>query len=174
MKVNNSPAGESCWLSEASDQAGPPPPRQRYKLGMKQERMPRPSTLGAGFCAPAETQKTLGTILALLTPCQACNQVPLRRQKAGEYSGADANIRVGSGLECDLGFLKVSLNHFEGWVLGPCWCTPYRTLSTARDCWVPHHHHCDLGRVVHLFKAELRENSAHTLDQLNSDCTKWN
>lgn len=137
-------------------------------------RVPRPATLGASFCAPAETQKTLGIILALLTLCQACNQVPLGWQKAGEYSGAVANTSVGSSLECDLSFLKFILNNFEGRVLRPYWCTPYRTLSTARDCQVPHLHHCDLGWVIHLFKAELRENSAHTLDQLNSDCTEWN
>lgn len=84
-------------------------------------------------------------------------------------------FRAGSSLECDLGFLKFSLlYHFEERVLGPYWRTPYRTLSTARDCRVPHHHHCDLGRVVHVFKAEIRENSAHPLYQLNSDCTKRN
>lgn len=137
-------------------------------------RVPRPATLGAGVCAPAETQKTLGIILALLTLCQTCSQVSLGWQKAGEYSDADANTSVGSSLECDLGFPKFILNHFEGRVLGPCWHTPYRTLSTARDCRVPHLHRCDLGLVIHLFKAELRENSAHNLDQLNSDCTEWN
>lgn len=53
-----------------------------YKLGMVQQRTLRSSTLGAGFCAPAETQKALGIFLPLLTPCQECNRVPLGWQKA--------------------------------------------------------------------------------------------
>lgn len=140
-----------------------------YKVGMEQKRM-----LWNSLCAPAQTLKGLGICLALLTLCQACDRVPPRWQKSMRRLRCPCayQCRLVSGIR--LWFPELILHLLWRQMLGPCGLTTHTALNSEGDCLLSHLQPCGLGQVLYLLEAELRENSRHTFDQLNSDCTEGN